>query len=430
MNRYLTLLRENSNYRNLWLASVISQLGDWFNLIASASLIATLTSSGAAISYLFLARFVPLFFFSPFAGVIADRFNRRHIMIATDVLRALAVLGFLLVRDPSHVWLFYLLTISQFALSSIFTPARTAVLANVVKPEELVTANALDSFTWSTMLAVGSLLGGVAAAAFGLQAAFIMDAATFLLAGWFASRIVLPARRPLEGQPVIVRRGGWFEFVDGLRYLRSEPFILTITLVKAGGSLVWGAINVLEVNYAEDIFPLTQGGSITLGIIYAISGLGTGVGPLLLREWLGDAAGRLRWGISLGFVLLTAGILGLGLAPTLSWFGLATLVRTVGSGTVWVFSAAMLQMIVPDRVRGRVFAFEFAILTLTQSLSTFWAGFAQDTLFFSVRQVTIGMAIAGVVVTLLWFVFHLRTLSHPLRSAPAPQPQQQSRHII
>src|SRR5690606_29361499 len=136
--------RENPNYRNLWLAYVASQLGDWFNLIASASLIADLTTTGTAISYLFLARFLPLFFFSPFAGVLADRFDRRHIIVATDLLRALVVLGFLLIRDPSHVWLFYVLTISQFALSSIFTPARTAILANIVKPEELVPANALD----------------------------------------------------------------------------------------------------------------------------------------------------------------------------------------------------------------------------------------------------------------------------------------------
>src|SRR5690606_27182551 len=101
MNEYLTLLRENPNYRNLWLAYVASQLGDWFNLIASASLIADLTTTGTAISYLFLARFLPLFFFSPFAGVLADRFDRRHIIVATDLLRALVVLGFLLIRDPS-----------------------------------------------------------------------------------------------------------------------------------------------------------------------------------------------------------------------------------------------------------------------------------------------------------------------------------------
>lgn len=414
MESYITLLRDNENYRNLWLGAVVSQLGDWFNLIAAASLIATLTSSGAAISYLFLARFLPLFVFSPLAGVLADRFNRRTILILSNLLRVATVLGFLLVRHPSQVWLFYLLTVTQFGLSAIFTPARTAIIANIVAPDQLVTANALDSFTWSTMLAVGSLLGGVATTFLGINAAFMLDALTFLIAAWFAARIILPA--DVAAQRGAQSRGGWLDFLDGLRYLRGEPYIFAITLVKGAGSLVWGAINVLEVNYAEEIFPIGQGGSATLGIIYAVTGLGTGFGPLLLRRWLGDAPGRLRWAITIGFWALALGILGLAAAPTLPLFGLATLFRTVGSGTVWVFSAALLQMIVPDRVRGRVFAFEFALLTLTQSVSIFWAGFAQDSLLWPVRQVTTGMGLLGLVVAALWLIFQLRTPPYTVRA--------------
>lgn len=422
MESYITLLRKNENYRNLWLGAVASQLGDWFNLIAAASLIATLTSSGAAISYLFLARFLPLFIFSPLAGILADRFNRRTILILSNLLRVATVLGFLLVRQPNQVWLFYLLTVIQFGLSAIFTPARTAIIANIVAPEELVTANALDSFTWSTMLAVGALLGGVATTLVGIYAAFALDAVTFLIAAWFAARIILPVH--LTAERGVHSRGGWLDFLDGLRYLRGEPYIFALTLVKGAGSLVWGAINVVEVNYAEEIFPIGQGGATTLGIIYAVTGIGTGFGPLLLRRWLGDAPGRLRWAITIGFWALALGILGLAAAPTLPWFSLATLVRTVGSGTVWVFSAALLQMIVPDRVRGRVFAFEFALLTLTQSLSIFWAGFAQDSLFWSVRQVTAGIGLLGLVVAALWLVFQLRTPPYAVRGRPqaiAPQ---------
>ena len=428
MEIYVDLLRRNVNYRNLWLGALVSQLGDWFNLIAAASLIADLTSSGVAISYLFLARFLPLFLFSPLAGVLADRFDRRRLMVASDVLRALTVLGFLLVRDPAHIWLFYLLTTTQFALSAIFTPARTAVIANIVKHDDLVTANALDSFTWSTMLAVGSLLGGLVAAFLGNNTAFIIDAMTFLLAAWFISRVSIPAR--LVDDRVEVSRGGWFDFVDGLRYLRGEPFIMAISLVKGGGSLVWGAINVLEVNFAEQIFPLGGDGSTTLGIIYAITGLGTGFGPLLLRRWLGDDSGRLRWAITIGFWVLALGILGLAAAPTFALFAVATLFRTIGSGTVWVFSAALLQMVVPDRFRGRVFAFEFALLTLTQSMSIWWAGYAQDSLGWTVRQVTAGAGVTGLAVGLLWLVFHLRTLSRPLKVTVQPQQPPESRHII
>ena len=193
MNEYVVLLRGNHNYRNLWLAKLISFLGDWFNLLASAALITQLTGSGTAISGLFLARFLPLFLMSPVAGVVADRFSRRQIMIASDVLRALTVLCFLFIRSADQIWLLYVLTALQFSLSAFFVPAERALLPSVVEDDDLVTANALDGFTWSTMLAIGSLLGGLATAAFGKETAFVLDALTFLLSAWFVSRINIPA---------------------------------------------------------------------------------------------------------------------------------------------------------------------------------------------------------------------------------------------
>lgn len=414
MNEYITLLRQNRNYRYLWLGNVVSLLGDWFNLIASAELITDLSNTGLAISSLFLARFLPLFFVSPLAGVLADRFSRRKIMIASDLLRALTVLGFLFVQTREQIWLLYALTVMQFVLSALFTPARSAILANVVPQKDLVTANALDSFTWSTMLALGAFLGGLATAVFGARTAFILDAATFILSAWWISRVVVAPRKVEAGG-----EGGWFDFIDGFRYLWSVPFILGISLVKAAGSLVWGSINVLEVTFANEVFPLDapwlrealnieDAGTAALGIIYMISGLGTGLGPLLMRRWLGDARERLLWGITLGFFLMGSGIAGLGLASTFPLFLLATFIRTVGTGTLWVFSAALLQMIVPDRYRGRVFAFEFAALTLTQSLSIMGAGFAQDNMSIPLPTIAVRAGLGGLGVGLIWLFFHLR----------------------
>ncbi|MBP6472858.1 MAG: MFS transporter [Chloroflexi bacterium] len=394
---------------------MVSQLGDWFNLLASAEIITQLTNNGVAISYLFLARFLPLFLFSPLAGVVADRFNRRTILILSDVLRALTVLGFLFIRTSGQIWLFYVLTVFQFILSALFTPTRNAVLANVVSQEDLVTANALDSLTWSTMLAMGAFLGGIVAATLGAGAAFVLDSLTFLVSAWCISRVVVP----VVARSVELPQTGWLDFVDGFRYLWQAPFILAIALVKAAGSLVWGGINVLEVAYAGQVFPLgdsifrqvfhiENGGTATLGIIYIVSGLGTGLGPLVMRHWLGDQRQRMLLGISLGFVLLVGGIVILGRSGTLPVYLTGTLVRTVGTGTVWVFSAAMLQIMTPDRFRGRVFAFEFAALTLTQSISTFFAGYAQDSLGMGVRQVTAVFAWLGVVVGLVWMFVHWR----------------------
>ncbi|MDI9548655.1 MAG: MFS transporter [Chloroflexota bacterium] len=409
MSVYVDLVRNNLEYRRLWLARVISNFGDWFNLLASAALITSLTGAGVAVSYLFLARFLPVFVMSPFAGVLADRYERRLIMAATDVLRAVTVLCFLLIRTADQLWLLYFLTVVQFVLSSLYTPAHSALLPSIVAPRDLVTANALDSFTWSTMLALGSLFGGLAAAALGLAAAFVIDALTFLLSAWFVLRI-----GSVPSGADYVRRAGFFDFVDGLRYLRSRRFILVLSLVKAAGALVWGAINVLEIPLAEQVFPFRGSGSVTLGIIYAATGIGTGLGPLIARYFLGDGRQAALRAITVSFAVLTAGVLLLGTAPTLPWIVTATLMRSVGTGTLWVFSSTILQSTVENRYRGRVFAFEFAALTLLQSVSTMWAGVAVDRLQLAVQSVFVLTSVVSLAVTLAWLAFQLRVSRRPV----------------
>ena len=433
MNEYLDLLRRNPNFRNLWLGSVISQFGDWFNVIAAAELITRLTDSGVALSYLFLARFLPLFVFSPFAGILADRWNRKHIMVLSDVLRGVTVLGFLFINDAGDIWFFYLLTVLQFSLSALFTPARGAVLANVVPPNELVAANALDSLTWSTMLAIGAFTGGVVAAFFGAAAAFVADSFSFLLSAVFIARIVLPPKIALPAVvgDDIIESGrplrGRFAFLDGFRYLLNEPFILGIALAKAGGSLVWGAINVLEITYANELFPLQNSsrfgisdpGTATLGLIYVVSGIGTGLGPLAVRHILGDTPRRLMMGVSLGFIIMTIGTAWLSAVDQLTTLLMATVIRTLGTGTLWVFASALLQTIVPDRYRGRVFSFEFAALTLTQSISTLAGGYLLDSAGMSMQGVMAVMATTSAVTTLLWLAFH-HSFRRPLREGLVP----------
>lgn len=409
MNVYISLLQRNRNFRNLWLARVVSNLGDWFNLLASAALIAHLSGAGTAISFLFLARFLPLFVMSPFAGLLADRYERRTLLIWTDILRAVVVLGFLLVDRPERIWLLYLLTVLQFMLSAVFTPAQQSYLPAVVDREDLVTANALDSFTWSTMLALGALLGGVATAFLGVQAAFLLDALTFLISAWFLAHVPVRSRAQVSAQDgrSAVRRA-FVEIVEGMRYLGAQPVLLVFALVKAAGALVWGGVNVLEIPLAENVFPLRGSGTLSLGLIYAAVGVGTGFGPILLRAWLGDSWGGLLKAVSVGFFAMTLGTLGLAMAPSLGWVLGATAVRGVGTGALWVFSAVLLQLLLPDRLRGRVFAFEFAALTLTQSISTLWAGYAYDNLGWSLAETLFSAGVVSIFATAGWMLFYLR----------------------
>ena len=164
-------------------------MGDWFNIIATAILIAKLTNSGLAVGALFVIRALAQFVTGPFGGVLADRFNRKRILIWADVLRCLIVLGFLLVKDTSHIWLLYTLTALQLGISGIFFPTKDAILPDVVVEEEIGTANALTASTWSTMLALGAFLGGQVTGAWGIAPAIVLDAASYLLSAWFIARM-------------------------------------------------------------------------------------------------------------------------------------------------------------------------------------------------------------------------------------------------
>jgi hypothetical protein len=188
-------------------------------------------------------------------------------------------------------------------------------------------------------------------------------------------------------------------------YLRAHPFVLGVALAKAGAALAWGAVNVIEIPLAQELFPLNGNGSLTLGLVYCATGLGTGIGPLLARRWIGDNFRGQLWAILGGLLALGVGILGLGFATSLGWVIGTSFLRALGSGTVWVYSAAMLQAVVDDEFRGRVFSFEFAVLTLAQSVSTLWAGVALDQLQLNEQEVLRWTSLIGFVSFGVWAWF-------------------------
>src|SRR5258708_22411445 len=178
---YVALVRGNHNYRSVWLGEIVSLFGDWSYLIASATQIAKLTGSGLAVGGLFVVRMLAPFLISPVAGVLADRYDRKKLLIACDLARAVIVLGFLLVRRPDQIWLLYGVTTLQLTLSGVFFPTREAILPDIVSQRELGTANALSATTWSTMLSIGAALGGLATGQWGIYPAFVVDSLSFLL---------------------------------------------------------------------------------------------------------------------------------------------------------------------------------------------------------------------------------------------------------
>src|SRR5690349_635407 len=201
---YLRLLRHNKAFRRLWYGQVISQLGDWFDSIALFALLLRLTGSGQAIGALMVAQFLPAAIVGPLAGVIIDRLPRKLVMVASNLGSAALVLLFLLVRDQSQIWIVYVVAIFKMTLVAFFDPARTAITPNVTTREELIAANAISGATWSAMLAIGAALGGLVAGTLGTDAAFIIDAASFVVAALFIWAVPVHethmAERPTTGR--------------------------------------------------------------------------------------------------------------------------------------------------------------------------------------------------------------------------------------
>ncbi len=375
---YGELIRGNANFRNLWLGQIISLLGDWFNLIASAALVVELTQSGFAVGGLFLVRMLAPFLISPIAGVVADRYNRKHILILTDILRALIVLGFLWIREPQHVWLLYTLTAIQLALSGFFFPTRTAILPDVVSGPELGAANALSSTTWSVMLGLGAALGGIVSGTWGIYPAFAIDSLTFVVSALFIVQIKYDAAGHLDASDKTVR-SALHEFLDGLRYLANHLEILVMALHKAVGGLFFtSGLQVIQVVIAERVFPIGEGGGISLGLMFGIAGVGTGIGPIVARRFTGDRGRPLRVAILLGYLLSSLGLLIT--APLLNFETVLVgiLLRGIGGGMLWVFSTQLLLEAVPDLFRGRVFSTEFATFTLMSAAGVSLVGLGLD----------------------------------------------------
>lgn len=417
---YLALLQENRNFRFLWFGQIVSLLGDWFNLIASASLVGALTQSGIAVGGLFVVRMLAPFLVSPFAGVAADRYNRKHLLILADIGRAITVLGFLLVREPGQVWLLYVLTAIQLAMSGFFYPARTGILPDLVGRRELGTANALSGATWSIMLAFGAALGGIVAGQFGLYPAFIIDALSFLLSAVLLSRIIYLHESALgsadQGIIAAIR-----QYFDGLRYLWRHKDNLAIALHKGAFALaVSGADSVVQVAIAERVFVFGEGGGTGLGILYATLGIGTGIGPILARRFTGDKDRSLRIAIAGSYGLASIGLI---LMATLSSFAtllVGTTIRGIGGGIIWVFATQLLFQKVPDRVRGRVFSTEFAIFTLMSATGSAGGGWLLDNSGLGISGLLRLMAGLVLIPGLLWVLWNLTRRNKRPATPPTP----------
>ena len=393
MKEYIALIKRRRDFRYLWSASVVSLAGDWFNTIASVIIVNRYTDSGLALSWILIARTLPRFFLGPIAGVVADRFDRKRVMVASDVLRAVIVLSFLFVDRPERVWLIYALTTLQIVVSSFFEPASSAILPSLVEDDnELLTANVLQSVTWSAMLALGASIGGGFAALFGAEASLVVDSITFLFSAFLVYRISYTQEK-IEAEQ---KSNGWLEFLEGFHYVAQRGKVIVLTLVKTMGQI--GSGDIIIAVYAERLFLIGREGAGSLGIMFGAAGVGAVLGPLIGRALTDSSAKALKNMILAGYVLIPLGWLVMGWSPNIWVASLGILLRLMGSSVNWTFSSVLIQLNVPNQFLGRVFALDMALFTVASSTSIWLTGYLLDTFDLDPRML---------VTYLLWGAFCL-----------------------
>lgn len=390
---YLRLLRNNRDFRLLYLATLISLGGDWFLTVALLDLVLDLTGSATLVSLVLLFQTLPIFFFTAHAGHVIDRLDRRKLMIGVDLLRIGACLLPLLARTPAMLPFAFAGVFLIAVGSAYFEPAAQAALPNIVSGEELAAANVLMGSTWGTMLVAGAGIGGAVTAMLGRDASFVFDAVSFGVSALLLARMRVHFSEERDGRG---RHAPFLESVrETFRFARSQPRVLGLLTVKGGYGLGAGVVALVGV-FGKEVF---RGGAWGIGLLFAARGLGALLGPFLLRGAMRNDDAQYR-AIAFCVFGFGAGYAALAFSPTLPLGFLAILFAHLGGGAAWQISSYGLQREVPDAIRGRIFSADYGLVTLTMAVSGLASGLASDR--FGPTAATIGTASVCLLFGVVW----------------------------
>ncbi|AMY12747.1 Putative bacilysin exporter BacE [Luteitalea pratensis] len=385
---FTALLLHNPQFRRLWIAQVVSQLGDWFNAVAVYALLLDLTGSATLVAAMMVVQLLPLALVGPLAGVIVDRMSRRTLMIGADLARAVLFAGLVFVRSADQIWLAFVLVTLGVIATAFFEPARTAMLPDVVPRESLITANALSAATWAVMLAIGASVGGAITVLVGRDAAFICNGLSFLASAAALRGLHVVEthhhQHRLEGTRLRVR--------DGIDYLRQHPATLALLSIKGVWAVAGGMMLLLTV-FGQRVFATSPGETAArgIGVLFAARGVGAVGGALLARAVQRMDAPRLRGLVPWCYGLASLGYLSLANAPTLAIGAMSVVWAHVFGTLLWVLSSVLLQLAVEARIRGRIFALELALHTFMSAAAILLTGIGLDRLHIPPRTLATGL---------------------------------------
>ena len=410
------VLRSNASVRNLFLAQNVSVMGDYFTYVALVGLIKDATDSTFLVSLIYAAYVLPSFFFSPIAGPIVDKFDRRRIIVFVSVLQAICGIGFLL-SNADRIWLALLTQIAISSLAVITLPAFSSALPNITRnDEELRQANALFGSSWGASVFIGSAIGGLFAATFGRTATFVADIGTFLLCAALIALIKVPlqerkahaVREPVR--PIADMR-------EAFHYAKENNVIFALMASKTTQAVGAGAVGQLAV-LAIDAFNTGDGGS---GLLLAARGFGAAIGPFLVMRFVRNNMPRLLLLCGVGGVMWSIFYLAASSSPSL-WLAVVSIgVAHIGGGAIWTIASYGLQISTEDHIRGRVIAGDMGFAMLVTGLSSIGTGILGE--IFPIR---IALALVAGISGLCSLSYLLGTIGLRKRLRSEMQPQSDS----
>jgi MFS family permease len=407
---YLQLLKRNRSFRRLWVGQVISEMGNWFNFIAALGLVRVISNASPEVTTIMLVlRIAPLTVFAPFAGAFVDRWSRRRVMIVTDVVRVVIALGFLLVRRPQDLWIAYLCTALLSFFGTFFEAAKNAAVPNITGERDLLAGNALMFSSRFLLMSLGAALGGWTSAHVGYEAAFVVNAISFLASAY--SVWLVPENETRQTMTTVAdsskrHRGYWQDIREGWSYIVSHGPVATILAINILWATGGGAINLITDRLGGLVFAGQNGISpdSAVAALYVANGLGLFIGMMIVRrvgtyfESTGRIVGFIGWSLLIQGIFFAF----IGIMPTLWLACLFMFASRALLGVEFAVQETLLMRLVPDNLRGRVSTTDRACEMLVWTLSTAAAGW----LLYSItpRTLTVVSGLLSGISGIAWLV--------------------------
>ncbi|MDO5500018.1 MAG: MFS transporter [Propionibacteriaceae bacterium] len=372
-------------YLLFWSAALVSNVGIWLSALTVPYVLFQLTGSALWTSFTTVAAFLPSFFLGPTAGWLADRFDRRKVLIGTQSGMAFGAVGLWAVwmLDLHEVGPLLFFVLVQGIFQGLNMPAWQSFVHDLVPREDLQSAVTLNSMQFNAARSIGPAIAGAVITLLGPGGSFGLNALSFV-AVLTALLVIRSARPSVHGRPKL-------SFAGALRYLPTQPGIVVAVIVAVLVSALVNPLMQFTVVFAASIFNV---GPWPLGLMNAALGLGS---ILVVPLAAGSAVLSRAATVRLGLVLLAIGLVGFGLAP--NWPVSAIALIVVGAGFLAAISATntALQLIVAEPYRGRVMAIRIMAYTLAYPVGALVSGALSDA--FGPRPIVIG---AGVIMLIAW----------------------------